>query len=255
MTVEVNACNSKPCENGGTCQGFGGMYWCMCEKGYMGQRCDEIVDNCRSDPCQNDGTCTNAVNAYSCACVVGFDGENCGNNIDDCPGVTCDNGQVCHDRVNSYICACPHGFTGDQCATNIDECESNPCMNGGTCTDGINSYMCTCQTGFNGADCKLELLQVLQTYAMSVKLWVNTAYLIIILIWDYIDLIHNYFARWFCVLEFWNIGQLVSHAKRWRIQLQCTGHWKGKTINFYQPACLSPFAFRQFISIGHLYEW
>ena len=158
MTVEADACNSNPCENGGTCEGFGTMYWCMCEKGYM-VRCDEIVDICRCDPC---GTCTNAVNAYSCACAVGFDGDNYGNNIDDCPGVTCNNGQVCHDRVNSYICACPHGFTGDQCATNINECKSNPCMNGGTCTDGVNSYTCTCQTGFNGANCKLELLKVLQ---------------------------------------------------------------------------------------------
>ena len=35
------------------------------------------VDECESNPCQNGGTCEDGVGAYSCTCIAGYTGENC----------------------------------------------------------------------------------------------------------------------------------------------------------------------------------
>ena len=35
------------------------------------------IDDCDSRPCQNGGTCTDLVDDYSCACVVGYVGISC----------------------------------------------------------------------------------------------------------------------------------------------------------------------------------
>ena len=35
------------------------------------------VNECESKPCENDGTCTDAVNLYTCRCTPGFTGARC----------------------------------------------------------------------------------------------------------------------------------------------------------------------------------
>ena len=35
------------------------------------------IDECESNPCENGGTCTDAVNGYSCECAPGFTDANC----------------------------------------------------------------------------------------------------------------------------------------------------------------------------------
>ena len=37
------------------------------------------IDDCQSEPCQNNGTCHDLVNDYRCDCVAGFNGTNCDN--------------------------------------------------------------------------------------------------------------------------------------------------------------------------------
>ena len=41
------------------------------------------IDECQSDPCQNGATCNDQVNAYTCDCADGYTGNDCesGNNI------------------------------------------------------------------------------------------------------------------------------------------------------------------------------
>ena len=35
------------------------------------------IDECESNPCQNGGTCVDAVGGYSCTCIAGFKGDDC----------------------------------------------------------------------------------------------------------------------------------------------------------------------------------
>ena len=35
------------------------------------------IDDCESDPCQNGATCVDGVNSYTCICVKGFTGHDC----------------------------------------------------------------------------------------------------------------------------------------------------------------------------------
>ena len=35
------------------------------------------LDECESDPCENGGTCEDEINAYSCGCTPGYNGTNC----------------------------------------------------------------------------------------------------------------------------------------------------------------------------------
>jgi hypothetical protein len=35
------------------------------------------INECESDPCENDGTCSDQLNGFTCSCVAGFTGTNC----------------------------------------------------------------------------------------------------------------------------------------------------------------------------------
>ena len=41
--------------------------------------CVVDIDECESDPCENEGTCEDEVNAYTCACAPGYNGTHCKN--------------------------------------------------------------------------------------------------------------------------------------------------------------------------------
>ena len=54
MTIEIITC---PCTDKGTCKPDpnhprgSGMYYCECQPGYEGQRCEKEIDECHSNPC------------------------------------------------------------------------------------------------------------------------------------------------------------------------------------------------------------
>ncbi|XP_078343207.1 uncharacterized protein LOC144628957 isoform X2 [Oculina patagonica] len=190
--IEIDECDSNPCNNNSTCTDLIGDFLCSCQPGYTGKQCDTNIDDCQGQPCFNNGTCHDLVNNYTCTCAHGFRGFNCEEDIDECisspcsnnascenlpggyqcqcePGYTgrlcdmdineclispCQNGATCKDKVNNYECVCAAGFQGNDCEENIDECASDPCQNGARCLDGIDSYDCVCPAGFNGANCE-----------------------------------------------------------------------------------------------------
>ena len=48
-------------------------YECLCEEGYFGRRCQNVVDHCLPRPCQNGAECTNLITDYHCTCLEDFD--------------------------------------------------------------------------------------------------------------------------------------------------------------------------------------
>ncbi|XP_053705091.1 basement membrane-specific heparan sulfate proteoglycan core protein isoform X1 [Synchiropus splendidus] len=73
--VHNSPCDLRPCLNGGRCMSNAEYeYQCLCRDGFVGQRCEHLIDGCdRDSECQNRGSCVNGV----CVCAVGFTGVHC----------------------------------------------------------------------------------------------------------------------------------------------------------------------------------
>lgn len=44
---------------------------------FTGENCSVNIDECESEPCQNGGSCEDKINGYTCTCSAGFLGESC----------------------------------------------------------------------------------------------------------------------------------------------------------------------------------
>ncbi|XP_044172961.1 neurogenic locus notch homolog protein 2-like isoform X1 [Acropora millepora] len=151
-----NACTSKPCKNGGSCEVSGqDSFTCKCSKGFHGKNCDK-VDACDSQPCHHGASCKiTGNNTYECQCSARYFGSNC-ENVDACSRLPCKNGATCsRTGNNTYSCKCSMGYFGQNCSE-VNRCIiSPPCQNGGTCTStGNSSYTCRCSEGFYGFNCE-----------------------------------------------------------------------------------------------------
>ncbi|KAL8174551.1 UNVERIFIED_CONTAM: Neurogenic locus notch protein 1 [Gekko kuhli] len=144
----------NPCHNGGSCSDGVNAFFCDCQAGFQGPKCEEDINECASNPCKNGANCTDCVNSYTCTCPSGFSGFHCENNTPDCTESSCFNGGTCVDGINTFTCLCPPGFTGIYCEHDINECDSKPCLNGGTCQDSYGTYKCTCPQGYTGLSCQ-----------------------------------------------------------------------------------------------------
>ena len=57
------------------------------------------IDECESSPCQNGATCNDLLDDFNCSCPIGFTGAVCDVNIDDCHPDFCLHGGTCVDQV------------------------------------------------------------------------------------------------------------------------------------------------------------
>nr|XP_026693146.1 protein crumbs homolog 1 isoform X3 [Ciona intestinalis] len=153
-----NPCLNTTCGNG-TCTSLNSSHYiCMCDKGFRGENCENMVRDCESNPCYNHGICHDLINSYECDCDnTGYTGAQCNMDINECNSSPCLNDGTCFNRIGDYICLCTPGFEGINCDVNINECQSNPCLNEGVCIDGINGYSCQCDLGYYGTRCENEV--------------------------------------------------------------------------------------------------
>uniref|UniRef100_A0A3B4Z3H2 Protein crumbs homolog 2-like n=1 Tax=Stegastes partitus TaxID=144197 RepID=A0A3B4Z3H2_9TELE len=136
-------------------------YICQCQQGFA-ENCSVNIDECESEPCQNGGFCKDEINGYTCTCPEGFL-ELCEVNIDECESQPCQNGGWCEDGRASYTCHCPEAEPGElpwggyHCDVKLHGCIDHVCQNGATChpwlEDGEHGHTCLCPHGFYDDQC------------------------------------------------------------------------------------------------------
>lgn len=72
-----------------------------------GVNCELEVDECQSRPCQNGATCRDAPAAFSCSCPPGFLGALCQMDVDECLDESNCAGGSCENTFGSFRCLCP----------------------------------------------------------------------------------------------------------------------------------------------------
>uniref|UniRef100_A0A8C0VKH6 EGF-like domain-containing protein n=1 Tax=Cyanistes caeruleus TaxID=156563 RepID=A0A8C0VKH6_CYACU len=56
------------CQHSGHCLNVGNSHHCQCQVGYTGSYCEVQLDECESSPCQNGATCRDHLGGYQCEC-------------------------------------------------------------------------------------------------------------------------------------------------------------------------------------------
>ena len=74
--TNIDDCIDNPCNNGICFDEIGG-YSCQCHPGWKGDNCTEISGICESKPCQNNGTCSKIADGFNCKCQSSWLGIFC----------------------------------------------------------------------------------------------------------------------------------------------------------------------------------
>lgn len=126
-TSSTEVCTPNPCANGGTCSRTGTR--CTCQPGFSGPNCQ--TDVCAPNPCLHGGTCSRTGGQASCSCV-GYVGSRCETVIDGCANNPCGSPNTCVNGLNDYSCTCASGYlqiTPKRCAPRFNELSTR----NGTC--------------------------------------------------------------------------------------------------------------------------
>lgn len=102
--------------------GFYGTSFCVCTPGFTGEFCEINIDACESNPCLNSGTCTDHGLVYTCICSPAFSGPICNISEASCSDSVCSNGGTClSENGGGTRCICLPGTTGPVCDIYIHE--------------------------------------------------------------------------------------------------------------------------------------
>jgi protein crumbs len=129
--------------------------------------CDIDVNECDSSPCQNGATCAESttdasisLHTYQCTCVAGFANGVCDYLYISEYSTEC-NVQESSNLDGAYDDRDQTPRLAGNCDIDVDECASMPCQNGATCTEStvesavsFHTYQCTCAAGFANGVCE-----------------------------------------------------------------------------------------------------
>ncbi|XP_037800630.1 delta and Notch-like epidermal growth factor-related receptor, partial [Penaeus monodon] len=155
----TNLCESRPCQNGGTCTGNHSSYTCLCSPGWTGTQCSEREEVTELSS-NNDEACANS------PCIHGVALGPIPGGIESSP---CINGGTCVDIVSGFQCLCGRGYTGKRCQvkmTNrrVSSPPVHPVGMGFPKTPAkrrtfwivpeVHVFFCSCRPGFTGRTCQ-----------------------------------------------------------------------------------------------------
>ncbi len=93
----------------------------VCELPPAGVVCEINLDECESEPCQNGGHCEDAINDYTCHCPppapdqLPWGGHDCDVPLTGCVPDPCQNNATCVPSLlrdqHQHTCTCPSGST------------------------------------------------------------------------------------------------------------------------------------------------
>ncbi|XP_015249579.1 PREDICTED: latent-transforming growth factor beta-binding protein 2 isoform X1 [Cyprinodon variegatus] len=155
--IDVNECETDPCEGKGRCINSYGSYTCQCYSGYSQvitqnrKFCQDINECSMAKKCQN-GQCINTEGSYTCECNSGYakSWRDLCEDIDECRDPSsCPNG-ICVNTPGSFQCqVCGLGFRpiGGRCV-DVNECLNQTICGRGRCVNTEGSYICNCFYGY-----------------------------------------------------------------------------------------------------------
>ncbi|KAH8387553.1 hypothetical protein KR093_007741, partial [Drosophila rubida] len=170
--LELDSCQSNPCENGATCYNTLNGFRCQCRAAFEGAKCERDVNECALFDgtdlgCQNGGQCVNQFGTFSCLCTPGWHGLHCTQRKTDCASSSawelCGHGScVASSDALGYRCICEPGWKSSalspSCSEDVDECSASahtPCST--KCINLVGSFTCApCAAGLtgNGVSCR-----------------------------------------------------------------------------------------------------
>ena len=170
-SIKKSICDYEyACVNNGTCVQIDSAFNCLCNKNYVGERC-EIYDPCKENLCSLYSTCQAKRQSigYECICETGYMGQYCEIKISETCYLEnqCKNNGKCIDKYDKngnlkFECLCQSEFNGKNCENYIDYCSSiKPCKNNATCynlrSTNTDQYACICPKGWKGLDCDEDI--------------------------------------------------------------------------------------------------
>jgi hypothetical protein len=125
--------NSTVCPANSTCRPIFNKeqptYWCSCQSGFYGRRCEMFEPKCLSH-CSPNAVCK-------------------------------PNGYGGLKNTTNPLCICPLHRFGPRCYLRHEECKSQPCLNNGTCyvrsdKSGQRPFTCFCTKNYHGDYCEKD---------------------------------------------------------------------------------------------------
>ncbi|KAG9336486.1 hypothetical protein JZ751_002833 [Albula glossodonta] len=155
--VDINECESDPCEGKGHCVNSYGSYTCHCYTGYsqvitQNKRFCKDVNECDMPNKCPGSHCINTEGSYTCECHSGYTKNQRGQceDIDECRNPNACPDERCVNTPGSFHCLdCGPGFraASGRCL-DVNECQTPGVCAHGMCVNMEGSYRCICNSGY-----------------------------------------------------------------------------------------------------------
>lgn len=159
--IDIDECDSAPCQNGGLCKDGMGDFQCQCKPGFLGERVDVHKDLKVLTSEWRFRECYLTWKIWSAHVMSLLSGENQILNFS-CAKSFCFSLTSMQLLFSQKYCISPLCFifyltltffpfaSGSLCEAEVNECVSSPCLNEGVCVDEVNRFTCSCAGGFTG---------------------------------------------------------------------------------------------------------